>query len=180
MTKTLPFACLLLTILLFTGCCSTPATDLQTVDKLDLQRYGGKWYEIARFPHSFEKNLVGVTAEYTLNDDGTVAVRNSGHVKTLDGKLKVATAKAWVSDPAEPARLCVRFFWPFTAPYWVIALDDDYQWSVVSAPKRNYLWILSRSRQMDDALYRTLVAELAADGFDVARLELVPQPAAAQ
>ena len=152
------------------------AAPLVSVSEFETERYLGLWYEIAKYPVSFEEGLVGVTAEYSLRDDGKIRVENGGRKGTLDGKPSLATAKAWAPDPEQPARLKVQFFWPFKADYWVIALDPEYRWAVVGEPKRRYLWILSRSPQMDEAVYTSIVERIVALGYDVSRLEPMLQP----
>ena len=151
------------------------AAPLDSVASLDVDRYLGKWYEIAKYPVSFEKGLVGVTAAYSKRDDGNIRVENAGFKDSFDGKRKTATAKAWIPDPAHPARLKVSFFWPFSARYWVIALDENYRWAVVGEPGRRYLWILSRTPTMDEATYERIVARIHELGYDTDRLEKMPQ-----
>jgi apolipoprotein D and lipocalin family protein len=149
---------------------------LEVVPYVDLQRYLGTWYEIATIPHFFQKGCVAVTAEYSLRTDGDIAVINKCRKKTLDGPVKTANGKAWVVDKATNAKLKVRFFWPFSGDYWIIELDSNYQWAVVGAPDRDYLWILCRTPRMDEALYADLLARATAKGFDVGRLKLTLQP----
>jgi apolipoprotein D and lipocalin family protein len=144
---------------------------LEVVPTVDLQRYLGTWYEIATIPHFFQKDCVGVTAVYSLRPDGDIDVVNTCRKKTLDGIVKTARGKAWVVDKATRAKLKVRFFWPFSGDYWIIELDADYQWAVVGAPDRNYLWILCRSARMDDVLYQELLNRAEAKGFDTSRLK---------
>ena len=152
--------------------------DIPAVAVLDVKRYAGCWYEIARLPHAFENGLVGVTATYALKEDGTISVLNQGYKGSLQGVRKSANGTAWVPDTNMPARLSVRFFWPFTAEYRVIALDENYRHALVTSSTKDYLWILSRSPQMDAATYERLVEFARARGFAVARLYKVPQPAA--
>ncbi len=147
----------------------TPKTKpLEAVGYVDLQRYLGKWYEIATIPQRFQKGCVGVTAEYSLRKNGDIQVVNTCLEGTLDGKVRQARGKARVVDRTTNARLKVTFFWPFWGAYWVIELDDDYQWAVVGHPSRKYLWILSRSPQMDEALYARLLESIADKGYDLA------------
>jgi apolipoprotein D and lipocalin family protein len=148
----------------------------KTVDHVDVQRYMGTWYEIARFPQKFENGLVGVTANYTLRPDGKVDVLNSGRKGDLKAELKSIKGKAKVADPATNAKIKVTFFWPFSADYWIIDLGKEYDYAVVSNGKRNTLWILSRTPKMDAKLYDQIVARLKDNGFDVTKLEKVPQP----
>jgi len=151
------------------------AAPLSTVSFVDIPRYMGTWYEIAKLPNWFEKGLVGVTANYTLLPNGKVRVLNSGYMLSFDGKLKKAKGKAVVVDKQTNAKLKVSFFWPFYGDYWILELSENYEYVVVGTPSREFLWILSRTPQMDSALYADLVQLAAAKGFDTARLELNPQ-----
>ena len=94
----------------------------------------------------------------------------------MDGPLKSVQGRARVIDPASNARLEVTFFWPFWGAYWIIDLDPDYRWAVVGHPSRNYLWVLSRTRTLDETLYQQIVARLSAQGYDPARLNRTLQP----
>lgn len=148
--------------------------DLPTVEKVDLSRYMGKWYEIARLPFWFEERCEGQpTAEYTLKSDNTVRVHNVCHNRS--GKLEEAIGEAWSVDPSN-SKLKVSFI-PipglkslFSGDYWIIKLSDDYSWAVVSEPNQEYLWILSRTPQMDESLYNQLVKELDKLGFKTSLL----------
>jgi len=144
---------------------------LEVVDSVDLDRYLGRWYEIASYPAWFQKNCTAVTADYALREDGLIEVINSCCKGTLDGKLKQAKGRAKVVDATSNAKLKVSFFRPFWGPYWIIDLDPDYQWAVVGAPSRKYLWILSRTPQMDKAVYDEIVASLPDRGYDPGRLK---------
>lgn len=170
----------LLTAGVATLCACTPSGQglppLQTVANVDLQRYIGTWYEIASYPHRFQKGCVATRAEYTLRDDGQIAVRNECRQETLDGPRKSVEGRAKVVDPASNARLKVTFFWPFWGAYWIIDLDPDYRWAVVGHPSRNYLWVLSRMPTLDEGVYQQIVARLASQGYDPARLQRTLQP----
>jgi apolipoprotein D and lipocalin family protein len=139
---------------------------LPVVSELDLERYQGLWHEIARLPTRFQKGCTRSTATYETLTDGRVKVVNRC---LRDGEWKMADGTAWVEGP-EPSKLRVRFFWPFSGAYWVIALDPDYQWSLVGHPSREYLWILSRAPEMDPAQRAQLENQAARLGFDVSRL----------
>lgn len=152
---------------------------LETVARVDLFRYMGKWYEIASFPQWFQRGCVSTTATYTLRQDGTVEVLNQCREKALDGKGKRAKGRAWVVDRTSNAKLKVRFFWPFSGDYWIIDLDDDYQYAVVGHPSRNYLWILSRTPQIDQGAYDGILVRLRALGYDLTPLQKTLQPVAA-
>jgi apolipoprotein D and lipocalin family protein len=151
-------------------------TDLETVESVDLERYLGTWYEIASYPAWFQRSCTATTADYSRRDDGLIRVVNSCRKGAPDGKLKRATGKAKVVDTATNAKLKVSFFWPFWGDYWIIELDEDYRWAVVGEPKRKYLWILSRTPVMDDAVFDRIVSGLPAKGYDPDRLERTLQP----
>jgi len=165
-------------ILLLTNCTSTKEMiNNKSISNLDINRYLGKWYEIARYPHSFEKGLVGVTATYSLENNGKIKVLNSGYKNTLDGEFSEATGKAKVPNPQEPGHLRVAFFWIFYADYLVMELDTvNYQWAVVGSSSSKYLWILSRTPQMDDKIYADLLNRIEKRGYSLDNLMLVEQP----
>jgi len=154
------------------------APPLEVVDSVDLDRYLGRWYEIASYPAWFQKNCTGVTADYSLREDGRIKVVNSCRKGSLEGKFKQSTGRAKVVDGAGNAKLKVSFFGPFWGDYWIIDLDPDYQWAVVGVPNRKYLWILSRTPQMDIEIYEGIISRLRNQGYDPARLNRTPQPPA--
>jgi apolipoprotein D and lipocalin family protein len=149
---------------------------LRTVPTVDLERYLGTWYEIASYPAWFQKNCTAVTADYTQRDDGLIQVVNSCRKKTLDGKLKRSKGRAKIVDTESNAKLKVSFFGPFWGPYWIIDLDENYQWAVVGVPDRRYLWILSRTPQMDEKIYSGILDRLVDQGYDPSRLNKTLQP----
>lgn len=153
----------------------TTATDKSVVPQLDINRYLGTWYEIARYDHRFERGLVGVTATYTLRPDGKIKVVNAGYKGSLGGPRSEAVGQAKMPDTTIPAQLKVSFFWFFYADYFVMELDPGYQWAVVGSSSDKYLWILSRSPQMGEGLYRTLLEKIAKRGYDVSKLIEVQQ-----
>jgi apolipoprotein D and lipocalin family protein len=143
---------------------------LQVVPFVDLERYQGNWYEIARYPNRFQKGCVGSSATYTLNSDGTVSVLNRCFDGSFAGKLRSVRGKARVADKETNARLKVTFFWPFRGDYWIIDLGKDYEYAVVGHPDRAYLWILSRTKTMDDEVYNAVLGRLKVQGYDITRL----------
>jgi apolipoprotein D and lipocalin family protein len=149
---------------------------LQTVSKVDLERYMGTWYEIASFPQRFQKGCVASMATYLLRKDGKVDVLNQCRDKTLDGKQRNAKGKAWVVDQQTKATLKVSFFWPFSGDYWIIDLGPNYEYAVVGHPKRNYLWILSRKQVMDPGTYDAILQRLKAQHYDISQLNKTLQP----
>ena len=158
----------------------TPTPALTTVASIDVPRYMGTWYEVAKFPNRFQKMCVRNTqATYSLQADGTVRVVN--RCTMSDGTSKEAEGAARQIGPATSPKLQVRFApaWLYFLPwvwgnYWVIDLDPNYQWVAVSEPEREFLWVLSRTPQMEPATYEALVARLAAVGFDTGKLEASP------
>ena len=164
--------------LLLASCSSVPVRKdppLAVVAHVDTKKYLGRWYEIARYPHSFEENCYAVTADYKLQDDGSIQVINRCREGALDGELKEAVGKAYIVDSQTNAKLEVTFFWPFYGDYWIIDLAEDYQYAVVSEPDRQYLWILSRTPTMDTSLYKRLTSKLKGNGFDLSFLTKTPQ-----
>jgi apolipoprotein D and lipocalin family protein len=149
---------------------------LEVVPHVDLQRYLGTWYEIATIPQRFQKGCVGVTAEYSLRKNGDIRVVNTCLQETLDGEVRTASGKARVVDRTSNAKLKVCFFWPFWGAYWIIGLDTDYRWAIVGHPDRTYLWILSRSPQMDETLYGDLLKLIADKGYDLTKIKKTLQP----
>lgn len=149
--------------------------DKTVVKDLEIEKYLGTWYEIARYDHRFERNLVGVTATYSLRDDGKIKVVNSGFSETLNGKYSEATGKAKIPDPDIPSKLKVSFFLFFYGDYYVLELDDDYSWAVIGSSSDNYLWILSRTPRMDPSIYNDLINRLTNRGYDLSKLILVEQ-----
>ena len=160
-----------------TGCASFNPP-LEVVDSVDLERYSGKWYEIARYPVWFENGCVAATAEYTPRDDGKITVVNTCREETVDGPVERIEGVARVADSETNAKLRVSFFWPFEGDYWIIDLDDEYGYAVVGSPDRNTLWILSRTPTLDDDTYQGILGRLPEKGFDPERLTLTPQPPA--
>lgn len=164
-------------ISIMSGCaCSTSSVKPgdQTVKSVDLPRYMGKWYAIASLPAWFQKNCTCVTADYSLEGDH-VKVVNACRKGSSEGTLKVSTAKAFVVPDTGNSQLKVQFFWPFKGDYWVIALDEEYRWALVSHPCKKYLWILSRTPKMDKKTYDMLVGMAKLNGYHVEKLQKIPQ-----
>ena len=143
---------------------------LATVSKVDLDRYQGRWYEIARLPQRFEKGCHCVFAEYTKHPKGHVEVYNYCRKGSLAGKEKAVTGKAFPVEGSHNSKLKVQFFWPFRGDYWVLELDQDYQHVLVGTPDRESLWILSRTPRLDNAIYNRLVQTALQTGFPVEKL----------
>ncbi|KAE8714007.1 ACI19 protein [Hibiscus syriacus] len=154
---------------------------MQVVKNLDIKRYMGRWYEIASFPSRFQpKNGMNTRATYTLEEDGTVHVLKE---TWNDGKRGSIEGTAYKADPkSDEAKLKVKFYVPPILPiipvvgdYWVLYIDDDYQYALVGQPSRNYLWILCRQTHMDDGIYNQLVQKAEDVGYDVIKLHKTPR-----
>ncbi|GAB1366257.1 lipocalin family protein [Candidatus Cloacimonadaceae bacterium] len=144
---------------------------VNTVKKVDLNRYLGKWYQISYYPNSFQPKECGLTvAEYSLDKRGKIIVENTCY-QDKGGIVikKKAIAKAWTVD-ASNSKLKVRFFWPFTGDYWIVKLGENYSYSVVSDPKQKYLWILARNPVMDTATYNEITSWLDKNGWNSRKL----------
>jgi apolipoprotein D and lipocalin family protein len=153
--------------------CSMSQNPPTVTDSVDLQKYCGKWYEIASYPMSFQKDCFCVTAEYTLTDKGYVKVFNSCRKGSINGKVKSITGKAFPVEGTKNVKLKVQFFWPFKADYWVIDKAEDYSWAVVSGPSCKYLWILSRTPDMQKETWQYITDRLVKNGFDLSKLKMM-------
>ena len=154
---------------------TTNAQSLISVPNVDLNKYAGKWFEIASYPQRFQKGCHCTTAEYTLNKKGYVIVENRCNRGSINGKQSYIKGKAFVVKNSGNAKLKVQFFWPFTGKYWIIDLADDYSYAVVSHPNKKYLWILSRTPKMEDVIYQQILTRLNKMGFDLAKLQITQQ-----
>ena len=148
---------------------------LQSVVNVDLNKYAGKWYEIASYPQRFQKGCHCTTAEYTLSDKGYIRVENRCNRGSINGRQSYIKGKAFVVKNSENAKLKVQFFWPLKGKYWIIDLDDDYSYAVVSNPNKKYLWILSRSSKINDTTYQQIISRLKEKGFDLSKLQITQQ-----
>jgi apolipoprotein D and lipocalin family protein len=161
-----------LLLLLLAGCVGIPA-NVEPVENFRLEKYLGKWYEIARLDHSFERGLSHVTAEYSLRDDGGVKVLNRGF-SAKAGAWKEAEGKACFVERSDRGYLKVSFFGPFYGSYIVFELDHaGYQYSLVCGPDKSYLWILARRPTLADDIKGALIRKAAEAGFDTSKLIFV-------
>jgi len=161
-----------LCLLCLAGCTSLP-DNIRPVGDFKLDRYLGKWYEIARLDHSFERGLSNVSAEYSLREDGGVRVVNRGYDAATQ-KWKQAEGKAYFVAAPQTGHLKVSFFGPFYGAYGIFELDHaGYQYALISGPDKSYLWLLARSPQLDPGVREALIAKAAAKGFDTGKLILV-------
>ena len=155
--------------MLFAGC-ESAKVDNSTVKSVDLNRYLGNWYEIARFDHSFERGLEYAMAHYTMRDDGKIDVLNTG---IKDGRAE--DAKGIAKTTNQPGLLRVSFFGPFFSDYRIMMLDENYQYVLVGGSTNRFLWILSRTPQLDEATLSLILAEADRRGYDTTRLLWVKQ-----
>ncbi|MBV1774261.1 lipocalin family protein [Burkholderiaceae bacterium DAT-1] len=155
--------------------CNVLATEpVKTVPRVDLSRYLGKWYEIASFPMFFQRQCASdTTATYALLPSGKISVDNE--CKTSEGKIDHASGTATVEDGTGNAKLKVTFFWPFRGDYWIIGLDPEYRWAVVGNPDRKYLWILSRTPIMPQAMLLEALDTASRQHFEIGRLQYTRQ-----
>ena len=161
---------LIMCLCFFTGCKAQSNVDNSVSGDLNLDRYLGDWYEIARFDHQFERGIQFCKANYSLREDGKVAVLNTG---MKDGKQSEAKGKAKLTD--NPRILRVSFFGPFYGDYRIMLLDKDYQWVLVGGSDDSYLWILARTPKLADDIKATILAEVTRRGYDVQKLIWVEQ-----
>ncbi len=166
---------LMVVLLLFISACTTVPEGIKPVQSFEVEAYLGKWYEIARLDHGFERGLSQVTAEYSLRDDGGIRVINRGY-SAADDKWEQAEGKAYFVEDKNTAHLKVSFFGPFYGSYIVFELDPQYQYAFISGPSRDYLWLLARQPQVSDKLKSEFIAAAKAKGFAVDELIFVEQP----
>jgi apolipoprotein D and lipocalin family protein len=144
--------------------------NLSVVPSVDLKRYAGTWYEIARLPFSFESKLKCITATYSLREDGRITVLNKGHYISKPEKINTAKGIAFAPDKNIPAKLKVQFFWPFKGNYWIMHLDKDYKYVLIGEPSLKYLWILAREKKLDESTLQMLLNKAADAGYDMTNL----------
>ena len=149
--------------------------DKTVVKELDIERCLGKWYEISRYDHKFERGLVGVTASYFFREDGKIRVVNSGFKETLNGQKSEAIGKAKIPNSKIPSKLKVSFFWFFYADYFVLELDKKYQWVIIGSSSDKYLWILFRTPKLEESTYNEILNKVTNRGYNVSELIKVKQ-----
>lgn len=158
-------------VLIFVSACAStkPPAGVVPVSPFDIGRYEGRWYELARLDHAFERGMTDVSATYTRDTDGTVKVQNRGFDQA-NGRWKEAIGKARFTGSPDVASLKVSFFGPFYGGYHVAAMDPDYQWALVLGPDTGYCWILARRKHLDDAQMKQIVERAQALGVDTSSL----------
>jgi len=156
-----------LVLFLFTAC-SYKDPNIKSVQTVDLDRYIGSWYEIARYEHKFEKDCKNVTATYSIKENEKIEVINRCTKMTTGDKTK-AIGEAYSVDNTN-AKLKVSFFWPFYGDYWIIMLDKNYSYAVISEPSKKYLWILSREKKLDEKIKEKILKRLESLDYDLSKL----------
>lgn len=148
---------------------------LETVDKVDLERYMGQWYVIANIPYFGERGNVAGRAIYRMRDDGRMDDIYRYRDGSFDAPEEEMKGVAWVIDDETNAEWKVQFYWPIRFGYYIIGLDEEYRWTVVGHPSREYAWIMAREPQLSEERYRALLELLETRGFDASQLQKVPQ-----
>lgn len=161
---------ILLSTLFFIGCTENHPP-LPTVEKVDLNKYLGTWHEIARYEHSFEEGCSNVNASYSFREDGKIKVLNRC---LKEGKVTEAIGKAYPDDETN-SKLKVSFFGPFYGNYWILMLDEGYNYAVIGEPSREYFWILSRTQKMEKATLDTILEKMPKLGYSRDKLIWTPQ-----
>ncbi|WP_417332457.1 lipocalin family protein [Halarcobacter sp.] len=156
-----------LVLFLFTAC-SYKDPNIKSVQTVDLNRYIGSWYEIARYEHKFEKDCKNVTATYSIKENDKIEVINRC-TKITTGEKTEAIGEAYAVDNTN-AKLKVSFFWPFYGDYWIIMLDKNYSYAVISEPSKKYLWILSRDKKLDEKIKEKILKRLESLDYDLSKL----------
>jgi apolipoprotein D and lipocalin family protein len=166
---------LLITASLVLAGCKAGITELDTVDRVDLDRFMGDWYVIANIPTVVEKGAHNAVESYRLDEDGSIATTFTFRKNTFDGPEKQYRPRGFVRNTQSNAEWGMQFIWPFKSDYRVIYLDPDYSTTVIGRNKRDYVWIMSRAPAIDPAEYAEILHLVADAGYDISRIEQVPQ-----
>ena len=158
------------------GCSGAPVDQpINTVEKVDLERFMGDWYVIANIPTFVEKGAHNAIESYALNDDGTIATTFTFRKDSFDGKLKTYRPNGFVRDTDSNAVWGMQFIWPFKGDYRIVYLDEDYSQTIIGRNKRDYVWIMARTPGIPDADYQAMLEYLQGQGYDITRIRKVPQ-----
>ena len=166
-------AAMLLTLTL--SACAARGPQMQTVDYVDLERFMGDWYVIANIPTFLEKGAHNAVETYAMNDDGTIQTTFTFRKGGFDGEKKVFNPKGFITDTQTNATWGMRFVWPIKADYRIIYVDDDYTSTVIGRQKRDFIWIMARTPQIDESEYQKMIDLAAEVGYDISKIERVPQ-----
>lgn len=157
------------------GGCASKGPEMKTVDYVDIDRFMGPWYVIANIPTFLEKNAYNAVETYELNDDGTIATTFTFRKGGFDGKEKEYNPKGFIVDEESNALWGMRFVWPIKADYRIVYLNEDYTQTVIGRQNRDYVWVMARSPEISDQDYDKLVAFVESIGYDISKLQRVPQ-----
>lgn len=172
MKNTLP---LLSLITLLNACGSHNLKPIHTVEHVDLIRFMGDWYIIANIPTFIETDAYNAIETYQMNDDGSIATTFTFHQGSPDGDHKQYNPTGFIVDQQSNALWDMQFIWPFKAEYRVIYLDEDYQTTIIGRSKRDYVWLMSRNSSMDEKSYKSLLSFMESQGYDIDKVQRVPQ-----
>jgi apolipoprotein D and lipocalin family protein len=167
--------CLMLVMISALSSCGTKKLPpLQTVPQVDLQRFMGDWWVIANIPTFVEKNCFNALEQYELRDDGDINIQFSCNKNSFDGKLKKYRFRGLIENKQTNAEWRVQIFWPLRLPYLVIDLADDYSFTVIGYPSRQYLWIMARKKNIPEKTYNEILARLERQGYDLSKIQKIP------
>jgi len=160
---------------LLLGACAAKQPEMQTVDKVDIERFMGDWYVIANIPTFVEKGAHNAVENYKLDDDGSIATTFTFRKDSFDGKHKEYHPRGFIEDTESNAIWGMQFVWPFKGDYRIVYLDDDYAQTVIGRQKRDYVWIMARTPTIPDADYDRAISFVASIGYDISKIKRVPQ-----
>ncbi|HSM31143.1 MAG TPA: lipocalin family protein [Woeseiaceae bacterium] len=155
--------------------CAGNGPEMETVDYVDLERFMGDWYVIANIPTFLEKDAYNAVETYEMNDDGTIATTFTFRKGGFEGKKKVYNPKGFIRDEESNALWGMQFIWPFKADYRIVYLDDDYSQTIIGRQKRDFVWIMARKPDISEADYEMLLGVVESLGYDVSKVQRVPQ-----
>lgn len=155
--------------------CAARGPAMETVEYVDLERFMGDWYVIANIPTFLEKGAHNAVETYAMNDDGSIQTTFTFRKDSFDGEKKEYNPKGFIKDKQTNATWGMRFVWPIKADYRIIYLDEDYTKTVIGRQKRDFIWIMARTPEVTDAEYQELVEFAGSVGYDVSKIQRVPQ-----
>jgi apolipoprotein D and lipocalin family protein len=166
---------LVVTSAMLLASCAAKGPEMKTVDHVDLERFMGDWYVIANIPTFLEKGAHNAIENYALNEDGTIATTFTFRADAFDGKEKEYSPKGFVKDTASNALWGMRFVWPIKADYRIVYLNEDYSQTIIARQKKDFVWIMARTPSISDEDYARMSEFVAELGYDMSKVEKVPQ-----
>jgi len=170
-----PLIVILLALALALSACASSGPEMKTVDYVDIDRFMGDWYVIANIPTFLEKGAHNAVESYAMNDDGSIQTTFTFLKDGFDGEKKQYNPKGFITDTVTNATWGMRFVWPIKADYRIIYLDEDYSQTVIARQKKDFIWIMARTPDISDGDYERLISLAGAVGYDVSKIERVPQ-----